>query len=1632
MSEKKVTATVDPPGGTRMGLDKLWQWEKRKLACRIRPETGNPAGDDLRERFAELAGADLKEILSEMKQTKKKKEEKDKVSQDHDGDKKFKEVLNRFHILGASQQALTEMAEVDAVKFASATQKNVKKVYAILPKSPPKRVLLEIQRERSKPLRLPDQDENKAATAKLEKKLAKQRAARMKAIALQSSENNKAKKNQVSTEEIMDMIGSVLPSYGGDLYSTNGEYLQGMLYLSRMSKKKKTFLRDGTMRDAKDDGSPLKKTATEDGEFHTGFSEGSSVAESVSAKLYCAAALCNWSRHGANAQRLCSEGAVRAIMQLFLEPSNRIIRFCAGAFRFMSEHTILATNMIEEGALGTIADVIHSTIDEFILGNLGVALLNLTRVNGKEDKVVEGGIVLSLMDLSTIFPDLASTCARALYNLTCIDASYPLIERVIRALMSMPTNGSSNVKHICAAALCNLSDLKQVCVRLVEEGVINVLGILARGSETRTMRVCAVILQNLTNCKPCRADMVSRNCVSVIHGLSSDQDPIILRCIALALSHLTLDPNNGPRIIADGGITALCNIAIKYPNIAGISQPVTEAFQLLANCKVDNLKEIRIKIVEESGITALANLLRLSNDILTLERALATLCYLLIEHENHLPIVQQGLIVIIINLANYDHHIIKDLCAMAFLNLAHSEETRKHLVNGGAVSSLISLSSHKSISTQARCAAALCFVCTYEPGMSRMVSDGVIPALVQLVVTDDVETLRFACAALCRLSVNAENALLISNSGAIPPLVGRVISSDDVTKQYCGAVLSSVSYYESCRQKLSDMNVAAAMIKLASLNDDIIKQRCLVSFANLSCEPSTHNDMVNQGVVGIISDLANTYKEYNYICSAKALCNLACSESTRVLVAKQGAVNALMMIALVHSVDVETKYYCVLALSNLLDHTTVDYMLNESIVLSIANLSRLSDRRITQLCAGILNRLTHFPDARLNMIEKTQVLNSLFALCDTNDEETVILCVRTTANLVLDPQTRSKVIEAGGLRVLEKGASLKQEDASLQCIQAIFSAACSHPSFLVSMSKLNIPIVLLNVCNSSSSSLKYDYACKILALIGWNAESRIFIQTKIFFDELVSLIGNNLQVTNLRWLAQALRFVTIGYGDTYELINCGIIQVITIIFNTMTSPYGQSKLSREDQLDIAYSLVDAIRTICDTQNCIDAVASEFTMNLLAHCVDICADFKSSPLVKDIMYNTAVTCYYFSSNSQNSRANTSIASSITMFATIACHKSCTELTAAALCNYLLDTKYRTPFLTANVANIVLGIIDLDSSHDVLYNCISCIFAMAKVASCRDWLTVQCGADAYVLRISQIEAVKLKANCARTLKNLTTENNDALEEGAVSTLIAMSLEGKSKNQKVSEDLIVPYIQPNPNSKTVTIPSCSAETVTNATWILTYTVTKGGSAGEGPEAPQPPPLKLVMDSVLNISEDGDISEIEARTKMAFAKMQCPNDLRQAYLLTDQDFAVKNNDDESSEVEDEFKDSSMFNDDISEIKAPLDITTNTLQGFDNTLSSEMKSLTLNSSDNSLNGRAASASNSLPVIADGKNESKKEKGKKNAKDSTPMKAESKDKKSSAANKKDDTQVKKKAPPKEVKEAPADIGDKAAKLGLYN
>jgi len=38
-----------------MNLENDWDWDDRKLPCKVRIETGNPAADDLRDRLREIA-----------------------------------------------------------------------------------------------------------------------------------------------------------------------------------------------------------------------------------------------------------------------------------------------------------------------------------------------------------------------------------------------------------------------------------------------------------------------------------------------------------------------------------------------------------------------------------------------------------------------------------------------------------------------------------------------------------------------------------------------------------------------------------------------------------------------------------------------------------------------------------------------------------------------------------------------------------------------------------------------------------------------------------------------------------------------------------------------------------------------------------------------------------------------------------------------------------------------------------------------------------------------------------------------------------------------------------------------------------------------------------------------------------------------------------------------------------------------------------------------------------------------------------------------------------------------------------------------------------------------------------------
>ena len=103
--------------------------------------------------------------------------------------------------------------------------------------------------------------------------------------------------------------------------------------------------------------------------------------------------------------------------------------------------------------------------------------------------------------------------------------------------------------------------------------------------------------------------------------------------------------------------------------------------------------------------------------------------------------------------------------------------------------------------------------------------------------------------------------------------------------------------------------------------------------------------------------------------------------------------------------------------------------------------------------------------------------------------------------------------------------------------------------------------------------------------------------------------------------------------------------------------------------------------------------------------------------------------------------------------------------------------------------------------------------------------------HLLKLSQNDDLRVKANCARTLKNLSSDSSEALEEGAVANLIAMSLEGKEK-VTIKEELEIPEIK-SASITDSTPPECSKEELIDILLLQDKVVIIGGPvAGKGPK--------------------------------------------------------------------------------------------------------------------------------------------------------------------------------------------------------
>ncbi|GMH51099.1 hypothetical protein TrST_g8590 [Triparma strigata] len=1423
-----------------MDLDHKWDWEERKLPCKVKTESGNPAADELRARLREIAQRlAVEQLKHDDIATSDSKKAAKSIKLDSD-------AAIEATLATSTYNAKVLIGHVTSHKLTQ-TQMNINKRFQRVPKSPPRKVMMDLQKERLvRTGTIPHyEDYNNKPEAKMMKRRQQNHQSRqshnMQSMGGLGDESLDASldSGQIRTAQ------AVFKPYSGDLFGSHGNNMGGMVYLSRMPNH----------------AIPEPSSYPQDDQ-----TANEALAKELEAKVTCASTICGWSKHAANVERLANEGALEAIIRLAKEDDRKIRRYCASAFRHMSGHKILCEQMIYNQAPIFVGELASSSHDKLISRDCAITMLNLTRMQGKEGKLVDDGAVLALMSLMTDSDELSGVCARGLFNLTCVDEPYQFIERVIKAFLGLASAATLEVKHICASALCNLSDLKSMRLRLVEEGVVQVLGQLARGAEAKTRRVCAIVLQSLASTKPCRQEMVAKTAVGTLYSLSNDNDANTLHYIASAMMRLALDPANCQKMVNESGVSALCNICMRCPDMPKTTQPCAAAFQILSR-----QEQAKIVMVNEQCVPALVTLLRASTDPNTLQFCLLAFCNLLTVEENHTPILQQGGVMSIIEQAKIEAEGIRESCALALFNLSCGESTRKAAVAAGAVPAIMNIAKLDDAEARTRCAATLCNFASERLNIGKMVEDGVISTFIDLLMTNEPDTVKHCCAALCQLAQDSASCKKIVELGAVPHIVAGVETGDDLTKYSCCSVLSALSFHVGCRQTLVSMGALTALISLAKMGDDPTSLRCSLAFANLSCEPTVQGTMIEQDVLPILTQLSDgysiSYSEENQQYIAKALCNLSCHVGFEKKMIEQDCVKSLMMIGMVRSVAPMTKQVCAKALQNLLSLDSQERLCEEGLVSTITSFSKLSDEPTMKTCAQIFNFLSTNEVGRSKLVEKKAALFACIGLLRSSSLATKIIVGKTVCNLLCHKDSQAATVEVGAVEKLEKIATLGDAESELNCAKSFF-LICGSESNREVMTNVNAMKIILLLARSPNPETS-AYAVKVIANLAQFEDTRLDLLDNNVIMALVALTENaglsREQVTLIAYSFSNLSMVERFAG---KLVQESVVAALLRIQNFL----GDGS--------VAALIANTIRSMVGCQDTLEMMVEDGAIELLA----LLNKVVDSNWAESVFYDANFACFKFASYGDILRKELIARGALQIIGGGGSYQGSHEFAVASMFLLSLNTEYRVSVADGVSGSVLIKLAMEEPDTMMTQNASQALFMLSKSEKSRN-LLVDAGLPAALVKLCRSDNEDIRGSASQALKNLSSEGGDGLEEGTVSALIAMS-EGNSDNS-VSNFDDGALVQPEQIA--VDAGKFSLDEVHKpevhmdefAPLVVTVIKEMGGDApsGKGPAAPPAPtmasqdvPHKPVVDEEVDQKNEDDenLSKV-----MLYAKMNVPQDL-------------------------------------------------------------------------------------------------------------------------------------------------------------
>jgi hypothetical protein len=162
---------------------------------------------------------------------------------------------------------------------------------------------------------------------------------------------------------------------------------------------------------------------------------------------------------------------------------------------------------------------------------------------------------------------LAPICIQALYNLTCVGEHYKGLERIAKAMQTLPAL-SFDATPFILKALVNCTRFPQNRVRIIEEGAIqmfisvaNTLSVRSNRSEL-ALHLC-MILRGLSDTLPCRTELLSKGSMELISQLLSHLDEPCRLLIIKTVHNLVQVIHSSPGTIFEIAVGIVCEIGTK-------------------------------------------------------------------------------------------------------------------------------------------------------------------------------------------------------------------------------------------------------------------------------------------------------------------------------------------------------------------------------------------------------------------------------------------------------------------------------------------------------------------------------------------------------------------------------------------------------------------------------------------------------------------------------------------------------------------------------------------------------------------------------------------------------------------------------------------------------------------------------------------------------------------------------------------------------------------------------------------------------------------------------------------------------------------------------------------------------------